>query len=235
MPQAERILSVFVDESGTFHYPDFSSRFYIVGLVFHDQSEDIGRYIRDLDENTSRLGIDSEVFACHAGPLIRKEKVFGILLRNMRAKIFNLMFDFVRRVKFSYHCLCVDQKYVSSAYQIFVRLQDQLSEFLAAQHSALRKYDRIKIYYDCGQSPVTNLLHKTFSADLGCIVEFAQNVKPQRYKMFQVADMVCTLHLIEQKLRHNIPMTESEFRFFGGPRNFRRNILKAIKRKEITS
>ena len=233
MPQEERVLSVFVDESGTFHYPDLSSRFYIIGLVFHDQDVDIGRYIHDLDENTSYLGIDSDVFACHTGPLIRKEKIFGILLRDMRAKIFNLMFDFVRRVNFSYHCLCVDQKYVTSSYQIFASLQDQLTQFLETQRSALQKYDRIKVYYDCGQSPVTNLLHKTFSADLGCIVEFAQNVKPQRYKMFQVADMVCTLHLIEQKLLHNIPMTESEFRFFGGPRKFKRNILKALRRKEI--
>ncbi len=28
-------------------------------------------------------------------------------------------------------------------------------------------------------------------------------------------------------------MTQSEMRFFGGPRDFKRNVLKKIKRKEI--
>ena len=37
----EKTLSVFVDESGRFQHPDRDSRFYIVGMVFHDQSADI--------------------------------------------------------------------------------------------------------------------------------------------------------------------------------------------------
>ena len=119
MPKAEKTLSVFVDESGTFRYPDPSSRYYIVALVFHDQS------------------------------------------------------------------------------------------------------------------PVTNLLHTTFSATLGKRVEFAQNVRPQNYKLFQVADLVCTTSLIERRLLNGERMTESEYTFFGGPRLFKRNILKYLKRKEI--
>ena len=34
-------LSIFVDESGNISYPDSDSRFYIIGMVFHDQSVDI--------------------------------------------------------------------------------------------------------------------------------------------------------------------------------------------------
>ena len=29
-----KVLSVFVDESGKFQYPDLHSRFYIVGMIF---------------------------------------------------------------------------------------------------------------------------------------------------------------------------------------------------------
>lgn len=39
--EAKRTLSVFVDESGRFQHPDPDSRFYIIGMVFHDQSDDI--------------------------------------------------------------------------------------------------------------------------------------------------------------------------------------------------
>ncbi len=38
---ADNILSIFVDESGSFKFPDSESRFYIMGIVFHDQSLDI--------------------------------------------------------------------------------------------------------------------------------------------------------------------------------------------------
>ena len=64
-------------------------------------------------------------------------------------------------------------------------------------------------------------------------MEFAQNVKPQNYKLFQVADLICTISLIEQRLVNGERMTDSEYAFFGGPRMFKRNILKYLKRKEI--
>ncbi len=64
-------------------------------------------------------------------------------------------------------------------------------------------------------------------------VEFAQSVQPRNYKLFQVADLLCTVALIEQRLLNGEHMTDSEYAFFGGPRMFKRNILKYLKRKEI--
>ena len=65
------------------------------------------------------------------------------------------------------------------------------------------------------------------------MTEFAQAVTPDRYKLFQPADMIATLKLIETKLAHGDPMTESEYKSFSGPRNFKRNYLRFIKSKEI--
>lgn len=233
MSKEEQTLSVFVDESGTFRYPDPSSRYYLVALVFHNQSFDIAPFVRDLDSAIEHMGLDPKTFACHAGPLIRKEKMFASFRREWRAKVFKLLFDFARRVDFKYHCLCVDKRYISSASQIVTILQTDLAAFLNTHKLQIQKHGRIKIYYDCGQSPVTNILHRIFTADLGGMVEFAQNVKPQDYKLFQVADLLCTTSLIERRLVNAEHMTESEHAFFGGPRLFKRNILKYLKRKEI--
>lgn len=234
MPQQEeRVLSVFVDESGTFRYPDPSSRYYIVGLVLHDQEHDIGDVASELDSAIGRIGLDPESFACHAGPLIRKEKNFAAFRREWRAKVFKLLFDFARRAEFRYHYLCVDKRYITSTLHIIANLQCMLKDFLSAHTDEIAQFDKVKVYYDCGQSPITNLLHKTFSSDVGCKVEFAQNVKPQKYKLFQVADLICSVALIEQRLLHNEKMTDSEHSFFGGPRLFKRNILKVLKRKEL--
>lgn len=233
MPKENQTLSIFVDESGTFRHPDPVSRFYIIGLVLHNQADSIQKFAAELDAATSLMGLDPDVFASHAGPLIRKEKLFAAFQREWRAKVFKLLFDFARRAEFKYHCLCVDKKYISSSLAIIAKLQSEAEAFLSAQRQMLQQFDKLKVYYDCGQSPITNLLHKTFSSDIGCEVEFAQDVRPQNYKLFQVADLICTVSLIEQRILHDGKMTDSEHAFFGGPRKFKRNILKYLKRKEI--
>ena len=233
MPKEEKILSVFVDESGTFRYPDATSRFYILALVFHDQRNDITPLVQALDESAARLGLDVETFACHAGPIIRREKEYVMMSRSLRARIFDRMLNFSRRADYRYRCVCVDQKYVSSEDQIVATIRRDLSDFLDARQAELKRFDKIKVYYDNGQSAVKNLLLQVFSSALGSEIEFAQNVKPLNYKMFQLADLICTLHLIEQKILHDLPMTESEYRFFGGMRQFRRYVLKQLKKKEI--
>ena len=123
--------------------------------------------------------------------------------------------------------------FIDSVDQIVEHLRRALVEFINAHRAELSDVAKIKVYYDCGQSPVTNLLHKTFESELGSKVEFAQNVHPEDYRLFQVADLVCTLHLIEERLANGMRMTLSEVKFFGGPRDFKRNILKKLKVKEL--
>ena len=43
-------ISVFVDESGSFDATDLASRYYLVCMVFHDQSDDISKDIAKLEE-----------------------------------------------------------------------------------------------------------------------------------------------------------------------------------------
>ena len=224
-------LSIFVDESGRFQYPDDSSRFYILSMVFHDQSIDISPLVADLERSESEIGLEGHCF--HAGPLIRKEKAYEALSRRFRGRIFSRMMAFAARVDFKYHCLSVDKRFIDAAEQIVDHLRSDLYTFIETHLNVFSSVQDIKVYYDCGQSPVTNLLHGTFAEAFGRTMDFKQNVKLSRYRLFQIADLVCTLHLIELRLAHGLPMTQSEMRFFGGPRDFKRNILKKIKVKEI--
>ncbi len=224
-------MSVFVDESGNFHHPDLESRFYIVGMVFHDQAVDIAAEIARLERSDSEIGLQGHCF--HAGPLIRREKNYSMLSRELRGRIFSRMMTFARRVDYRYHCLSVDKKFIDSADQILVRLKTDLADFIEKRREFMASLEHLKIYYDCGQSPVTHMLHEVFENGLGRDVEFANNVKPSRYRMFQLADLICTLHLIELKLRAGVKLSKSENQFFGGPRMFHHNILRYIKAKEL--
>ena len=227
----ERILSVFVDESGKFQIPDALSPFYIVGLVFHDQGSDVSAPVKALDADWDRMGYEN--FCFHAGPLIRKEKGFMFMKREERKAIWARMMLFARKVNFRYKCLVVDKRYVNSSRQIVEKLQWALGEYLVGHREMTDAFQHIKIYYDCGQAPITKLLHDTFSARLVGKVEFAQAVRPENYKLFQLADLICSVKLLELKLSAGMPMTVRESKFFGGSRNFKRNTLKQLKSKEL--
>ena len=230
---AKEALSIFVDESGVFKYPDSLSRFYILSLVLHNQAQNISRPLADLSRSVADLGFDPDDFVFHAGPIIRKEGGYALLSRHWRSRVFDRMMTFARNVDFRYHCISVDKRFVTSSEHIAERLRDGLLTFIDRQSEMMCQFEKVKVYYDCGQSAVTNLLHETFSSVRMPSVEFAQNVKPSRYKLFQVADLVCTVKLIEQKLAHGDSLTVSEARFFGGVRAFKRNILRKFNRKEI--
>ena len=220
-----------MDESGRFQHPDSDSRFYIVSLILHDQSVDLAPALSGLDLHLRDLHLEKLCF--HAGPLIRQEKVFAVMDRSFRYRIFAAMMGFARHVDFRYHCLVVDKKDVTSSDQIVKRLGEGLSKFLSEHRKELSEFDRVKIYYDCGQSPVTNLLHRTFVAIPGVSVEFAQAVTPERYRLFQIADLICTVRFVEEKLKAGDKMTVSEEKFFGGAKLFRHNVLRYLKMKEM--
>ena len=224
-------LSIFVDESGNLPIADNASRFYIVSLVAHNQQENIEKSIHELNKSFARMGLPNLCF--HAGPLIRREDGYEYMGWEMRNRIFSAMMAFARKTPFCYRSICVDKKFVASEKQIITQLKSGISEFLnAARLPAVADF-KIKVYYDCGQAVITNLIHESMTAQYGDKWELAQNVRPDKYRLFQVADLVSFISLIAQKLQSGIGLTKSEEKFFGGARNFKRNVLKPILRKKI--
>jgi hypothetical protein len=64
-------LSVFIDESGDFGAYEPHSPYYVVTLVFHDQSVDISQSLSEMQSRMRQKGIPD--YTVHAGPLIRRE------------------------------------------------------------------------------------------------------------------------------------------------------------------
>ncbi|MCR4717026.1 MAG: hypothetical protein K5656_07575 [Lachnospiraceae bacterium] len=72
---SDRILSVFIDESGDFGPYEQHSPYYLVSLVLHDQSIDISKNIADFESHLKNLGYEHH--AVHTGPLIRRESDYS--------------------------------------------------------------------------------------------------------------------------------------------------------------
>lgn len=227
----KKVLSVFVDESGVLSKDDSSSRFYLITLVTHDQAIDISNEVKRLDAELDLVGIANLYF--HAGPIIHAHDHFSFMNWDLRRKIFYRMLAFANRIPFRYACLIVDKKFADTTGGIVENLERQLSEVVDSHRLDLSDYETVKVYYDCGQKPVTNLLHQFFASRTHIPVVFAQAVDVARYKLIQIADLICTLKLIEMKIACGMAMSKSEIKFFGGRQLFQHNVLRIIKRKEI--
>lgn len=224
-------LSVFVDESGNFSYPDEVARFYVITLVLHRQSDSIGDLVRRLDDRLAQLHLNGICF--HAGPIIRREEGFADMNWEIRSRLFSLMMAFLRKAPVKFATVVVDKKYVSSLNLLTERLANGIDAVLDSIRRHAKDGETVKVYYDCGQPPVTQLLRDAARRAFGSSVEFAQGVRPSDYRLFQLADLICTLTLVKSKLEAGLPMSSSEHRFFGGARSFKRVCLRPLKDKEL--
>ena len=224
----EKEFSIFVDESGSFDSLTVPSRFYIVSFVIHEQSADLTRLIAELDACLAYLGHPG--ICIHTGPLIRREEIFRLMDVHERQQIFFRLLAFALHAPITHHSFVIDKRYSSTPTAMEKSLRDQISAFLANPDNGLPSDARMKIYYDNGQPQVSRILKVAFSETRAL---FVGNVSPSSYRLFQVADLVCSAELLNLKLREGIPLTKSEQYFFPQPRVLKKNVLRPLARIRI--
>lgn len=70
-----KILSVFIDESGDFGPYDSHAPYYLVSMVLHNQSISLSENIANFDRHLTNL--DYPNHAIHTSPLIRRESIYS--------------------------------------------------------------------------------------------------------------------------------------------------------------
>ena len=102
---SEKILSVFIDESGDFGPYEAHAPYYLVSMILHNQSTDVSENIKLFDSHLLNLGYQNH--AIHTDPLIRRESVYSNDLVEDRKRLFNALFNFARKLDFQYSCIKV--------------------------------------------------------------------------------------------------------------------------------
>ena len=220
-------LSIFIDESGDFGEYRPYSPYYIITMVFHDQSASITAALDRLEQEMSYLSLPNHCI--HTGPIIRKEEDYALMSIQERRRIFNKMVAFIRQVDIRYKCFAIEKKHIQDIVESTGKLSRLISGFIRDHYSDFLSFNDVKIYYDNGQIEVNKILSSVFNAMLPT-VEF-RKVTPSQYKLFQAADLFCTMHLLQLKLENN-QLSKSECVFFGNARDLRKNYLKPLSKKE---
>jgi len=223
---SDKILSVFIDESGDFGPYEPHAPYYLVAMVLHDQNIDITENIKVFDTHLFNLGYEHH--AIHTGPLIRRESVYSNDLVEERKHLFNALFNFARRLDFYYSCVKIKKSECPDVITMTSKISKAIADVLRSKEAFWNSFDNVIIYYDNGQIELTKILTSVFST-LYTHVEF-RKVRPVDYKLFQVADLICTMELLEVKAATN-SFSRSEMDFFGNIRDFKKNYLKHLQKK----
>jgi len=221
-------LSIFVDESGDFGPYNYLSPYYIVIMVFHDQSTDIKKNINHLNEKLRQSGFPETPI--HTGPLIRREYEYDNYSLIERKRIFNFLYNFTRTTDISYKSLVVEKRQLVDELDLHVLLTKQFTAFFKDNSELFMKYDRIVVYYDYGQRELARIIVTLFHTHLSN-VEFKKGAQSD-YKLFQAADMLCTLELLALKTGKK-NLSASELSFFKSAKNLYKSYLRTIQSKRV--
>ncbi len=224
----DKILSIFVDESGTFGNCEYHDDKYVVGLVFHDQDFDISSNINSFKEHLKILGKENHFV--HTAPLIRREHPYENDLMEDRIKLFSSLFNCARKMPIFYSHILIHKRECNDVMHLNLKLSKELGQLIASNSEFFRRFDSIIIYYDHGQAGLTKVITYVFGSQLPNVE--VRKVHQIDYLLLQVADLACTMELLAEKLETN-SLTKSELEFFKTRRDFKKNYLKWFQQKKL--
>ena len=228
--KSSKTLSCFVDESGDFGKYDSHCPYYMVTVVLHDQSISLESHFNGLEQHLSDLGYPHH--AIHAGPLVRRESDYIDLSMEDRKRLFNILFNFTRQIPIHFICVKIKKSECQDARDLNEKLIKAIRVEIEKSKEFWNCFDNVIIYYDNGQKALSRVLNFAFK-NLFSYVAF-RKVRPADYRLFQVADMICTLELTLSKIEMGL-FSNTEKSFFHGAHEFKKMYWRKIKSKEMTS
>lgn len=221
-------LSVFIDESGDFGPYSSHSPYYIITLLMHDQSKPIEKQVDHLRTHVAEMGF-SENHAIHSAPLVRREKDYALMDLPSRRKLFRYLLTFMRLCDVAYKPFVFKKREFEDHDALVSRMSRDIGAFVKNNLPFFQSFDEIIVYYDGGQKEITNVINAVFNVLLDAEI---RRVTPSDYRLFQAADMACTLELLDMKYRSR-SLSASELEFFRGERNLHKNNLKIAYAKRF--
>lgn len=222
-------LSIFVDESGDFGEYKKHSPYYIVTLVFHNQNIDITANIKSLDNALKQMGY-GDGQAIHTAPLIRREKPYQFFQPNERRSIFSKIYYFTLGCDIKYKSFIFRKNEYKNILQLETKISKDLSLFIQKNLSYFQTFEKVILYYDNGQHELNRILNTVLTSQLADYD--SRKVIPSDYRLFQVADLICTLELLNIK-SENESLSNSEMKLFHSKRELKKDFLKGIQKKKF--
>ena len=194
----------------------------------HDQDSSISEQVDHLRRHVIEMGF-GESHAIHSAPLIRREKDYEHMDMQSRRKLFRHLLTFMRLCDISYKAFVFEKRKFADRDALVSCMSKEVGAFVKDSLMFFQGFDDIIVYYDGGQKEITNIINVVFNVLLDAEI---RRVTPSDYRLFQAADMACTLELLDLKYRSG-RLSSSEVEFFRGERNLHKNNLKTAYSKRF--
>lgn len=103
---------------------------------------------------------------------------------------------FIQHLPIRYLCLQYRMsEFAGNQNGLAERMRRDLTVELFDHLEFFQRYDTVKIYYDNGQPIVTEVIHSALEYVLARDVIVYREATPRAYRLFQVADYICTIEL----------------------------------------
>lgn len=220
-------LSIFADESGG---QNGTSKYYLLTLVFHDQSQPIAELIQKYEKSLLVKGLPDIPF--HASPLIYGKNTYHDLDLATRKRLLASFFVMARRLPIRFKTFAYKRSEIDSLEGFIATLRKDLVVFLVDNLEYFQSFESIKIYYDDGQKAVTEALHKAIDYVLAKDAVVYRDASPQEYRLLQVADFLCTIELSAIKYEKH-DETRSDLKVFGNITEFKKGYLRHLRKMSL--
>jgi hypothetical protein len=222
------VISVFLDESGS---AGTDTKYYVLTLVFHEQDIDINPQLSRLNDSLGKLGFPSG-HALHTAPILRQKDAYKTMTLDLRRKLFDHLFTFARITGVTYKSFVIKNKEYPDRVLLSGRLSRELSLFFRENLEYFQSFSTVNVYYDNGQAEITALVYGIFSATFFNVD--IRKVTPADYRLFQVADLFCTLELCNAKDAAK-ELSKAENMFFKGRGRLVKTYLKPLEKMRFTN
>jgi hypothetical protein len=222
-------LSIFVDESGDFGAYSSHSPYYIITMIFHEQDKDILPNIAYLDDALKNMGYEKG-FVIHTEPIIRREELYEHMSPNERRALISKLFYFVMKSDIKYKTFIFEKRQFEDILKLEGQMSKEISLFIREHIDYFQTFDEVILYYDNGQRILNRILNSVLFTELSSYD--VRRVSPKDYKLFQAADLICTLELLGIKHKKN-ELSKSELIIFHNPKDLKKQFLKPIQKKKF--
>ncbi len=220
-------MSIFADESGE---AGAESKYYLLTLVFHEENASISNQIDRYRQSLSQRSLPD--IPLHTSPLMNGNDSYRQMDIGERKQLLSSFFTMLQHLPIRYRTFSYSKTELGSTTALTNRMKRDIVNMMFENLEYLQRFEKVKIYYDEGQSVVTNALHDAAEYALATDAVIYRDGSPKSCILAQAADLICTLELTAIKYA-NSEQTRTDERFFGGASAFKKNWLKKIRKKRL--
>ena len=219
-----KVLSIFSDEAGQ---QDMSESYYLLTVVTHEQNIPIDDIVADYERRLAAHELPNIPF--HMNDLLHGHYDYEGLDQEVRKGLLVHFNALIRQLPINYRTFSYSS-YDTSPSNLTARMRRDLVNFAYDHLGWFQSFDSVPVYYDHGQSVVTNAIRQAFDLIVGSQAVDYRHISYKDYRLAQVADYLCYIEHIAM-LYAVSEQSKTHDKFFGMPGPFRRNYLKPARRK----